>query len=295
MVAEAVTGFVSGSLALVSDAGHMFTDAAAIAVALFAMWIAERDSSPERTFGYYRTEVLAALANVLALWLIVGWIFFEAYHRFRGVEDIDVDAGPVLIVGIGGLVINLVVAGILHASSQENLNVQGAFWHVVADLLGSVGVVISAVLILAFDWTIADPILSVVIGLLVLVSSWNLVRRIFHVLLEGTPEHIDVYKLCSDIEELEGVTVVHDVHIWTITSGNEAFTAHVLVDPSYDGDVDELLTRIQGITHDDFGIGHATIQVEKSLKGCVENHHVGHLLAHSSSERERTVAADRAT
>ena len=285
MMAEVIGGWLSGSLALLADAGHMATDAAAIAIALVAMWLAQREASPERTFGFYRVEVLAAMANVVALWLIVAWIFFEAYHRFT-IEETHVDGWPVLIVGTGGLLVNIAAAFILRRSSQYSLNAEGAFQHVRADLLGSVGVIISAVLILAFGWRLADPILSVLIGLLILFASRGLLLQVVHVLLEGTPEHIDVYELCHDIEEIEGVTLIHDVHVWTITSQSEAFTAHVLVDPDYAGDIDKLINDVQEIAHDRYGIGHATIQVEQSLTGCLEDHHVGHLMHRSRDEQD---------
>ena len=148
-----------------------------------------------------------------------------------------------------------------------------------ADLMGSVGVIISAVLIIAFDWYIADPILSVVIALLIVYNTRKLIITILNVLLEGSPERIDVYKLCSDIEDMEGVTLIHDVHVWTITSGNEAFTAHVLLDPSYTGDTGRLTQRMQDLLHDNYGIGHVTLQLERSVASCTEDHHVGHLLA----------------
>lgn len=280
MVAEIIGGILSGSLALLADAGHMATDAAAIGLALLAMWIAERAASAERTFGFYRTEVLAALLNAIALWIIVAWICFEAYHRF-GAEGAHVDGWPVLWVGLGGLAVNIAAAFILHRSSEHSLNAEGAFQHVMADLLGSVGVVISSVLIITLGWHVADPIISIVIGLLILVSSWGLMTSVVHVLLEGTPENIDVYKLCNDIEELEGVTLVHDVHAWTITSQSDAFTAHVLIDPTYGGDKDDLLTEMKRIAHQEFSIAHVTIQMEESVNGCDEDHHVDHLLQRS--------------
>lgn len=277
MVAEVIGGVISGSLALIADAGHMLTDAAAIGMALFAMWIAERSATIERTYGYYRTEILAAFMNALALWLIVGWILWEAYHRFARDEH-HVDGLPVLIVGIGGLLINIAAAWILHRSSGHSINVEGAFQHVLADLMGSVGVVISGIVILTTGWTLIDPILSVVIGLLILYSSWSLVMQVFRVLLEGVPEHIDVYKLCADIEELPGVTVIHDVHVWTITSGNEVLTAHVLVDPEFAGSDQNLLDQMQGIIKLRYDIEHVTIQLERSAIQCgEESHHVGHL------------------
>ena len=279
MVAEVVGGVLSGSLALLADAGHMLTDAAAILMALAAMWMADKAASVERTYGYQRTEVLAALINTFALWLIAAWIAFEAYHRF--LHGSDVDGWPVLFVGIGGLAVNIITAWILHRSSEHSVNVEGAFQHVIADLMGSVGVVVSAIVILTVGWSLIDPILSIVIAVLILWGTRRLIVRVLNVLLEGTPERIDVYKLCSDIEEMEGVTLIHDVHVWTITSGSEAFTAHVLVDPSYEGDFNALLTRIQDLVHSDFGIGHVTIQLEDSLAGCTEDHHVGHLVARS--------------
>ena len=275
MLAEIVGGILSGSLALIADAGHMFTDALAILMALIAMRFAEKAASAERTFGYQRSEVLAAMLNTIALWVIAGWIVFEAYHRTFS-EDIDIDGWPVLFVGMGGLLINLIVAWILHRSAEHSMNVEGAFQHVLADLMGSVGVVVSAIVILTTEWVLIDPILSVLIALLILWSSRHLMFTVMNVLLEGAPKHIDVYKLCSDIEDFEGVTLIHDVHVWTITSGSEAFTAHILVDPTYQ-DLELLRTRVQDITHNEYGIAHVTLQLERSVAGCKEDHHVDHL------------------
>ncbi len=279
MFAEVIGGIISGSLALIADAGHMLTDAAAIAMALAAMWLAEKSASVQRTFGYHRTEVLAAMINALALWVIAGWIVLEAYHRFTVEGTDDIDGTVVLIVGTGGLLINLAAAWILHRSSEHSMNVEGAMQHVIADMLGSVGVIISAILIMTLDWTIADPILSVVIALLILWNTRRLLYTVVNVLLEGTPEHIDVYKLCSDIEDVEGVTLIHDVHVWTLTSQVEAFTAHILVDPDWGGEPEVMLTRIKHIVHREFGINHATVQLERSASDCTEDHHVEHLWA----------------
>ena len=279
MFAEVVGGILSGSLALIADAGHMLTDAAAIAMAIAAMWLAEKSASVQRTFGYHRTEVLAAMINALALWVIAGWIVLEAYHRFTVEGTSDIDGFTVLLVGSGGLVINIAAAWILHRSSEHSMNVEGAMQHVIADMLGSVGVIISAVLIMTLNWTIADPILSVVIALLILWNTRRLLYTVVNVLLEGTPEHIDVYKLCSDIEDVEGVTLIHDVHVWTLTSQVEAFTAHILVDPSWQGDQDRMLSHIKNIVHQEFGIGHATVQLERTASDCKEDHHVEHLWA----------------
>ncbi len=280
MAAEIVGGILSGSLALLADAGHMATDAAAIVMALAAIWIAQRGASAERTFGYQRTEVIAALANVLFLWLIVAWICYEAYHRAFTSEEVEVVGLPVLLVGIGGFMVNLAAAWILHRSSGESMNVEGAFQHVMADLLGSVAVIISAALIMGFGWNIADPILSVVIAILIVFNTRKLTGTIFHVLIEGAPAHIDVLNLCSDIEEVEGVTLIHDVHVWTITSGSEAFTAHVLIDSGHTGSREEMLESICAIARTQYGIAHVTVQLEESVSDCNnENHHVDHLAA----------------
>ncbi|MYK56830.1 MAG: cation transporter [Acidimicrobiia bacterium] len=279
MFAEVIGGILSGSLALLSDAGHMITDAASIALALFAMKVAERPPSAERTFGYRRAEVLAAMLNALSLWLIAAWVLFEAYHRLQDVPEIE--GGLMLVVGILGLLVNVAAAWVLHRSSKHSMNIEGALRHVMADLMGSVGVVISGILIVTLNWTIIDPILSVLIAALVAHSSWSLTVKVFKVLLEGVPDHIDVYRLCSEIEDVEGVTLIHDVHVWTISSGLEALTAHVLIDPSFEGDTEALLRRLRGIAHGAFGIDHVTIQVEETVEGCTEDHHVGHLMARS--------------
>ena len=218
------------------------------------------------------------MLNALSLWFIAAWVLFEAYHRIQ--EQPEIEVRLMLIVGSLGLGVNVLAAWVLHGSSGHSLNVEGAFQHVMADLLGSVVVVISAVVILFTGWAVVDPILSIVITALIVLSSWRLVVKVFNVLLEGVPEHIDVYRLCNELEEQEGVTLIHDVHVWTISSGYDAVTAHVLVDPAYGDSMDALLRRSRIIARD-FGIGHITIQLEQSLSGCTEDHHVGHLLARS--------------
>ena len=282
MFVEVIGAILSGSLALLADAGHMLTDAASIAVALVAMHFAERPHSVQRTFGYHRLEILAALVNALALWLIVAWVLYEAYDRFRSTPEVD--GGLMLSIGIIGLCVNLGAARVLHRSSGHNVNVEGAFLHVIADLLGSVGVIISGILVWAYGWTLADPVASVVIAALILASSWRLMKKVVHVLLEGTPEHVDVYRLCRQLEAVEGVTLVHDIHAWTLSPGNEALTAHVLIDPDYPGDVEALRLRLRNIVYHDFGIGHITLQVEKSLEGCTEDHHFDHLVAQGTPD-----------
>ncbi len=284
MIAEVIGGILSGSLALLADAGHMITDAMAIALALFALWIGDRVEDAARTYGFRRAEVLAALINAISLWLIVAWIFFEAYHRFRGIEEIHVEGPLMLIVGTLGLIVNIIAAWILHRNSEHSLNVEGAFWHVMGDLMGSVGVVISGIVIITTGWMLIDPILSVLIGVLILWSSWGLAKKVLVVLLEGVPQHIDVEKLCGQVEDLPGVTLVHDVHVWTIASGYESMTAHVLVDPDLEKEeTDTLLRSIRQLAREDHGIHHLTVQIEQTVQGCTEDHLVSYLLARARS------------
>ncbi|MDE0154126.1 MAG: cation diffusion facilitator family transporter [Gammaproteobacteria bacterium] len=282
MFAEVIGGILSGSLALIADAGHMLTDAASIALAMVAMHYAEREATARRTFGFHRLEILAALLNALTLWLIAFWVVVEAYHRMTDVPDVK--GGLMLTVGVIGLFVNVGAAWILHSSSEHSVNVEGAYQHVIADLLGSIGVVISGILIWAFGWYLADPIVSVIIAIIILRSTWGLLAKVVHVLLEGVPDHIDVYKLCSKIESEPGVTLIHDVHVWTISPGNEAFTAHILIDPEYAGAHEDLLRRVRRIVSRDFGIGHITLQLETSSNDCTEDHHVDHLLFHAHAD-----------
>jgi len=283
MVVEVVGGLVSGSLALLADAGHMLTDGAAIGLALLAIWVSGRPASIEQTFGFHRTEILAAMLNALSLWLISALIFFEASRRLN--DDLQVDGGLMLGVGAVGLLVNLAAAWALHRSSGESLNVEGAFLHVVADLLGSVAVVAGGILVLAFEWNIADPIFGIVIGVLILASSLRLLWKVVHVLMEGTPSHLDLHHLCQRLEELEGVTGVHDIHAWTITTGYDALSAHVTADPTVMQDPNPVLQALRDIASSEFGIGHVTIQLEDSKDGCVEDHHIEHPAVHGSSHR----------
>jgi cobalt-zinc-cadmium efflux system protein len=274
MLAEVAAGYLSHSLALLADAGHMLADTGALGLALVAMWVAGRPASITRTFGFQRTEVLAALLNALGLWLIVGWLLFEAYQRL--VNPAHVQGGLMLAVGAGGLLINLVVAGVLRRSAQGSLNVQGAFFHVLGDLLGSVAVVVGGLLITAFGWYLVDPIFGVVIGLLVLISSVRLLRRVTHVLMEGTPSNLDLHRLCQSMEQVKGVTGVHDIHAWSITPGYDAFSAHVTVDRTSGQDPSRMLGQLRDIAAREFGISHVTIQLEESPELCPEDHHIAH-------------------
>ena len=228
MVVELVGGIMANSLSLLADAGHMVTDAGAIGLALLAMWVAGRPASIERTFGLHRTEVLAALANALGLWLIAGLIFFEAYHRF--LDPPSVNGSLMLLVGGIGLLVNLAAAAVLHRSAKERLNVEGAFLHVISDVLGSIAVIGAGLLILTTGWVLGDPVFGGIVGLLIVISSARLLWKVLHVLMEGTPTHLDLHGLCQRLEQLDGITGVHDIHAWSITTGYDALSAHVTAD-----------------------------------------------------------------
>lgn len=279
MIAGVTGGFLAGSLVLFAQAGHMLADAVSLALALAATRIAGQAASAERTYGLHRTGVLAALVNALLLWGVAVAVFIEAYRRFSVAPEVD--GLTMLIVGIIGLVVNISALWILHGSAEENANVGGVLQHMMTDLLGSVAVVVAGVLVWAFDQHIADPVLAALIGFSILSSTWRLLSGVVHVLLGSTPEHIDVYALCHDIEELEGVTTIHDVHCWSISPGNDAMTAHLLVEPGYESDQEtgSLLDQIRDIAYDEYNIHHVTIQVETKAGRCQESHHVDHLLA----------------
>lgn len=258
MVAEVAGAYFTNSLALLADAGHMLSDAGALALSLFALWIATKPPTPEHTYGFYRTEILAALINGAALVAISVYIFVEAYHRLG--TPAEVAGGWMMAVATGGLVINLAGLWILQAGRSDNLNMRGAWLHVLTDALGSVGAMLAGLMILAFGWAWADPVASVLIGLLVLYSSWGLLRDTVSVLMEGAPGHIDVDEVRSAIAGVEGVVGAHDLHVWTITSGMVALSAHVVArEPVRYA---ELLRRLQDLAEARFGIEHVTIQVE---------------------------------
>lgn len=258
MLAEAAGGWWSGSLALLADAGHMLTDVAALGLALSAMWFSTRPATPSKTFGYHRWEILAALINGVSLVVIALLIFYEAYERWLAPPVVH--ARALIAVAAGGLVVNLICAWLLHGQHHQDLNLRGAWLHVMGDALGSVGAVVAGVLMLGFGWQRADAVLSCVIGLLIIWSAWHLIRESTNVLLEGTPAHINLTAVEAAILETRGVADVHDLHVWTITSGRDALSAHVVhrdwVRPP------ELLQQLQSKLHDRFGMDHLTIQME---------------------------------
>ena len=258
LVAEVVGGLISGSLALLADAAHMLSDSLSLGVALFAAWLAGRPGGPSRTFGYRRAEILAALFNGVTLVAISIWIFIEAGVRFG--DPPEVEAGLMLAIAIGGLIINLVAARILHGHSDESLNVAAALRHVIADILGSAGVIAAALVILATGWEYADPVASVAIGLLILASSWTILRDSVQILLEGSPPGTDVEQVGLAMAAVAGVNQVHDLHVWTITSGFPALAAHVLVDR--DTDCHATRRELETMLRERFGLDHTTLQVD---------------------------------
>jgi cobalt-zinc-cadmium efflux system protein len=271
---EVAGGLWSGSLALLSDAGHMLTDVASLGLALFALWAGGRAISRRYTFGLQRAEVLAALANGAGLWAIAGWIFWQAAGRFR--SPVEVDGPLMLAVGAVGLGVNIAAAWVLREGAGESLNVEGAFLHVLGDAAGSVGVLAASILIMAFGWVVADPIIAVSIGALVAFSGGRLLWKVAQVLLEGTPGHINVQTVYDDIAAVEGVDGVHDLHIWTITSGYHALSAHVTIcDDCVGPAVRSLQERLRGVLAERHGISHVTVQLERGDgTDCTEEAHL---------------------
>jgi cobalt-zinc-cadmium efflux system protein len=257
-VAEVIGGLLTGSLALLADAGHMLSDNLSLGAALFAAWLAGRPGTPEKSFGYKRAEILAALANGVTLVAISIWIFYEAYHRFQ--DPPEILGGWMMAVAVIGLFVNVAAAWVLMRSETENLNLQGALRHVLADLAGSAGVIAAALIIVLTGWLYADPIISVLIGFLVLVSSWKLLRDSVSILLEQSPLGLDANEVGSRMVSVEGVEEVHDLHVWTITSGFPALAAHVLV--GNDQDCHERRREIEKVLYREFGIEHTTLQVD---------------------------------
>jgi cobalt-zinc-cadmium efflux system protein len=261
MVVELVVGLVANSLAVLADAAHMFSDAGALGLALFASWIASRPASAERTFGYLRAEILAALANGVALVALAIWIFVQAIDRLR--DPPAPLGGWVLAIGLAGLAVNVAAASVLGRGGS--LNVRAAFRHVLADVLGSAGVIVAGVVILTTGWNYADPLVSLAIGVLVLVSSWAILRDSVPVLLEGTPAGMDASEIGRAMAELDGVREVHDLHVWTISSGFPSLSAHVLVPPG--DDCHAVRRELEAMLRQRFGLEHTTLQVEHAESG----------------------------
>ena len=268
MFAEAFGGWFANSLALLADAGHMLTDVAALSLTLAAIWFASRPATAKKTFGYYRLEILAAFVNGIALVLISLFVIYEAYERFNAPPEIK--GLQLTLIAVGGLLVNLFAAFLLHGDHAHDLNMRSAWLHVVGDALGSVAAIVAGVLILAFGWVWADAVSSFLISLIIIFGAWRLIRESVNVLLEGTPSHINLKAVEEAIRQTNDVADVHDLHVWTITSGMEALSVHVI----HQKDVSQkvLLQNIRTKLHDEFGIDHLTIQMETLETEELESH-----------------------
>jgi cobalt-zinc-cadmium efflux system protein len=258
MLAEAFGGWFANSLALIADAGHMLTDVAALSLTLAAIWFASRPATAKKTFGYYRLEILAAFINGIALVLISLLVIYEAFERIS--KSPEIKGFELTLIAVGGLIINLICAYLLHSDHEHDLNLRGAWLHVIGDALGSAAAIIAGVLILSFGWLWADAATSLLISLIIIFSAWNLIKESVNVLLEGTPAHINLAAVGETIRQTENVSDVHDLHVWTIASGMEALSVHIIHEKTVSQS--GLLKIIRQKLHDEYGIDHLTIQME---------------------------------
>jgi cobalt-zinc-cadmium efflux system protein len=258
-LAELVGGWLTNSLALLTDAVHMFTDVGALALTWFALWICSRPASPQKTYGYYRAEILAAFVNGVVLCGVVGFVLVEAWRRLH--DPPPVAGGGMLVVAVAGLAVNVFVALRLHAHRHASLNLRGAYLHVVSDLLGSVGAIVAAVAIVTTGWALADPLASVAIAVLILRGAWALVGEAVDVLMEGVPPHVDLGALQAALEDVDGIAEVHDLHVWTLTTGRHALSAHAVVSGAAGRDA--MLDALMDVCRAGFQIEHVTIQLEE--------------------------------
>lgn len=256
--AELAGGFLTNSLALLSDAGHMLSDIVALGLSLFAFRMARRPATNKRTYGYHRMEILAALLNGLMLWLIVGFIFQTAYNRFF--DPPEVKSQAMVVVALMGLGVNIAAGFLLYGSHHECLNIRGALLHVIGDALGSLGAIAAGLVMLFTGWYVADPLISLFIGLLILYTSWKLVRESVDILMQSVPKEIDLGEVQSAMEQVSGIVKVHDLHVWTVTSGIHTLTAHAVVNGGED--FHRVLNEVETMLRDRFRIEHTTIQLE---------------------------------
>lgn len=268
-VAELTGGVLTNSLALQSDAAHMFTDMIALGLGLFGVWIAGRPATESKTFGYYRAEILVALVNGVVLWLVVVVILWEAWQRLLAPPTVR--GGGVLVLAAVGLLVNLAAARLLSGAATHSLSVRGALLHVTSDLLGSVGALISGLVIVTTGWLPIDPLASMVIAALILFSSWNLIREAVDILMEAVPRHIDLDALRRALEDVPGALEVHDLHVWSLTTGRYALSAHAVVEDGAPSDrvLGEMTRRLA----ERFDIDHATIQLETGTRRLAEPAH----------------------
>ena len=259
MIAEVIGAFVTGSLALLSDAAHMMTDALALAISLVAIQVAKRAADRKRTFGYARFEILAAAFNALLLFGVAFYILYEAYLRLQAPAEIQ--STGMLVIAVLGLIVNLISMRLLSAASGESLNVKGAYLEVWSDMLGSIGVIIAAVLIMLTGWGRVDSVVAAAIGFWVVPRTWTLLKASMNVLLQGVPDGIDIDAVEQAIHAVPGVREVHDLHIWALTSGKNVLSTHLVVDPAQ-GSEQQVLAQVTELLHEQFDISHVTIQIE---------------------------------
>jgi cobalt-zinc-cadmium efflux system protein len=257
-VVEVLGGLWTNSLALLSDAGHMLSDMFALGLSLFAFWLSSKKPSPTKTYGYYRFEIVAAFINGVLLILIALWIFGEAYSRFQ--HPATVKSIPMLFIAIIGLMINLLGIYLLHTAATENLNIRGALFHLIGDAAGSVGAITAAIVISLTGWTLFDPLVSVLIGLLIIYSAWRLLWDVVNILMQGVPPYIDLDNIKQAMLSVDGVTGLCDLHIWSLTSQVDTLSAHVVVEDM--GRNKEILQKLTRLINDKFGINHVTLQIE---------------------------------
>jgi cobalt-zinc-cadmium efflux system protein len=267
MLVEIVGGIISGSLALLADAGHMLTDTMALSLAAMAFHVSRRPPDGNLTYGYQRFQILAAFVNGLSLFAIVGWILFEAVRRF--INPREILGETMLVIAVAGLVINLIAFAVLHTGDKDNLNIRGAALHVAGDLLGSVAAIVAAIVIIYTGWTLIDPILSVAVAVLILKSAWALVKRSSHVLLEGAPDWLDVDRMQDGIvATVPGVSGIHHVHVWGLTPQQLMLTMHVTLEEPVESQ-SHVVRSVKSFLKTEYGVGHSTIEVE--VDGCADH------------------------
>jgi len=260
MIAEVIGGILSNSLALLSDAGHMLTDALALGLSLFAMNLARKPATSTRTYGYHRAEIMAALVNGTVLILVSVYIFYQAYQRFFEIPAVK--SPLMLIVAVIGLVANLIGMFLLRRSSRKSINIKAAFWHIIGDTMSSVGVIIAGVIIFFTGWYIADPILAVLIGVVILWGAVRIVKESVDILLESVPAHVRIDEVTAAVKNVPGVEDLHDIHIWTITSGIYALSAHLSIADQTVSQSCDILTKVNEVLAENFNITHTTLQLE---------------------------------
>lgn len=262
MIIEAIGGFMTGSLSLVADAGHMLGDVAALALAVFAMWLSSKPANASRTFGYHRSEILAALANSVMLVVISIFVFGEAISRFSNPPTVQ--SMPMLIVAIGGLVVNLISMQLLTDSAEKSLNAKAAYLEVFSDMISSAGVIVASIVMMNTGWYIADPLLSALLAIFILWRTWGLLKESIDILMENAPDHVNLQELTAAISAVSGVVAVHDLHVWTITSGMVSMSGHVAIQEN--ADPEAILDQLKELLEHKYEINHTTIQLERENK-----------------------------